>query len=253
MRPYTLSALAAALLGVTVALSACGSTVDVAGAASGAGGGSSSAASVGAVGSSSVGSGGFAGDPGATSVSSSAGNGGSPLDGGPPPPFDSGPPPPFDSGLMCAGLGDACTACLSSSCAGDWCDCRASSDCVALLACTGTCGANDPTCTQACVTAHANGISPAELLGGCAAAQCPQACPGNAPLSTCNQCLFGACPSQMDACVANAECSAYFNCTKACNGSSTCIATCQSMYPAGLVDASEVNACAATDCLVACN
>jgi len=222
---------------VVAALSACNSTVDVVGSGSGAGsGGSSTAATGGAATSSSTGS---------------AGSGGGPVDGGPS--FDAGPPPPPpDSGLVCAGLGDACTACLSASCAGAWCDCRGNADCIPLLACTGTCGASDAACNQACVTAHADGISPVELLTGCAAASCPQACPGSTPLSTCNQCLFGECPAPMDACVANAECTAYLGCLKPCAGQPACIATCQSAHPGGLVDASEVSACASSDCLDAC-
>jgi hypothetical protein len=108
-------------------------------------------------------------------------------------------------------------------------------------------------CNQACLTANPGGISAAELVSSCAGQQCPQVCPGNTPLSTCNQCLFSKCDVQMNACVANAECTAYFNCAQACNGNTTCVATCQSSHAGGLVDASKVSTCAQFDCPGLCN
>jgi hypothetical protein len=248
MRP--LPSLGAALLVVAAAVSACNGTVRTAesgtsGGDTGGAPGSSSVTAGGAPGSSSATAGGA---PGITS-SSSGGAGGGPIL---PPPFDGGPPP-GDSGLTCPGLGDTCTTCLSPSCADAWCTCIDDVNCRELIACTGTCGSSDPTCTQACLAAHSEGISPIELLDSCAAVECPQACPGNTPLSACNECLFSECPAQMNTCIANSECTAYFTCVGPCNGNATCIATCQSMHAGGLEDASEVSACAAGTCSASCN
>jgi hypothetical protein len=64
---------------------------------------------------------------------------------------------------------------------------------------------------------------------------------------------FTGCAVQMDACVADPECTAYFTGAQPCNGGATCLATCKSMHSSGLVDASEVSACAATHCTGVCN
>jgi hypothetical protein len=181
-----------------------------------------------------------------------------PPDGGP---WDAGLPPeggilpdasPPEAGMTCPGTGDACTSCVSTGCAAEWCSCYGNVECGQLLECYQACKPGDMACDQACETADPEGISAALLLSSCAATACPTECPGNTALSPCDQCLYSQCTVQMNACVANPECVAYFDCVQPCNGGAVCIAMCQAAHPMGVVDAATVDQCAGVSCATVC-
>jgi hypothetical protein len=155
--------------------------------------------------------------------------------------------------MTCPSAGDACTQCLSPSCASQYCDCYANLDCPALFQCFKTCQPNDQQCLQGCDAAHQDGVSVAFLLSDCAATSCAAACPGNKQLTPCEKCLYTKCDTAMNGCAANAECVALFDCWKTCNpGDMTCIQTCEGQHPNGVSDATKVVTCEKVSCPSAC-
>jgi len=257
MRTSSLLSVFAVALAGAGAIPACGGTVAfTGGGASGSGGTASTGAqgtgavttSTATTGSTSTGT-----ATGGSVTTTTINDAGPPVDASPFP--DSGAPeggPHPEGGTTCPGEGDACTDCLSTSCSADYCSCYGNVDCGELLQCWSMCPPNDQACSQACETAHPDGISAALLLSGCAATQCPQGCPGNAPLSACDQCLYTNCAIEMNACVANPACVGYFDCTKACAGGPTCLMMCQTTYSTGTTDADKVSMCASVSCAGQC-
>jgi hypothetical protein len=157
------------------------------------------------------------------------------------------------TGVMCPDTGTACTKCLSQACAPTYCSCYGNLDCSALFECWKTCSPGDTACAQSCESAHQDGISSAFLLSDCAASSCATDCPGTEALPACQKCLFESCDVQMNACVANPECTALFTCAKACNGDMTCVQQCATDHPNGVQDATKVNTCAKVSCTSVCN
>lgn len=157
-------------------------------------------------------------------------------------------------GPSCPGLGDPCTDCTAAQCPATYCACYGNLECSALLQCLQACPPNDAGCGQTCLTAHENGISAAFLLGDCAATTCSASCPNaNNALTPCQQCLYGACDIQMNACIANPECTAVISCYQACAGNMACQQQCTAQHPQGVADAQAVNSCAQASCSNACN
>ncbi len=157
-------------------------------------------------------------------------------------------------GPSCPGLGDACTDCTAAQCPATYCACYGNLECSALLQCLQGCAPNDPMCGQTCLTAHEDGISAAFLLGDCAATTCSASCPNatNA-LTPCQQCLYGSCDIQMNACIANPECTALVSCYQACGANMACQQQCATQHPQGLADAGAVSNCAQASCSNTCN
>lgn len=152
---------------------------------------------------------------------------------------------------VCPSGTDACTTCLSMQCASPYCVCYGDLACGALLKCTSAC-AGDAACVQGCFTSHPSAISEALLLGDCAAAQCPAACPKAEALSPCQACSFTKCPNAANTCLANAECQALLACAKPCNGDQTCIESCGAAHPSGYMDAQALSFCVKNNCSSVC-
>jgi hypothetical protein len=155
------------------------------------------------------------------------------------------------SGQTCANLGDPCTTCEATQCADIYCNCYGNPQCGMLYECLLPCAANDVACQQACWTAHEAGISDGALLVHCAATVCAASCPGFAPITPCQECLFGECETQMNTCLANPDCVSLLACLDACTMPG-CENGCYAMYPGGLGDAGPVGDCLQASCAPAC-
>lgn len=155
--------------------------------------------------------------------------------------------------MGCAGLGDACSDCLFTSCNALYCACYDNATCGALVACTQGCAAGDDGCAQACLTNNQAGISAAALVSDCAATSCPS-CPGVAALGPCEKCLFTSCSAQMNKCLANEECGALIQCAQDCApGDDTCLAFCAFEHSGGTDDGQAVSDCLGASCGGQCN
>jgi hypothetical protein len=152
----------------------------------------------------------------------------------------------------CVDLGDACTKCELSACPDRYCACYGNVSCGLLASCALACPVNDYACWQACYEMHPDGISDGALLVHCAATECPMGCPGYVPLDPCSLCLYEKCPSQMNKCVANADCSLTLVCLQGCNGDELCNNDCYAMYPNGLSDVGAVGTCSVDNCSDVC-
>jgi hypothetical protein len=118
--------------------------------------------------------------------------------------------------MTCPGFGDACTTCLSTSCAQTYCNCHGNSDCIQLALCFQQCTVGDQTCYQTCDTAHPNGISDFYLVEGCGAGACNSQCAGAVALTACQTCTFINCSADSNACLADAGCHAIEDCISMC-------------------------------------
>lgn len=200
--------------------------------ASAAGGASTGGASTGGVAAGGASTGG-------ASVGGSTGDAGSTGDGG--------------SMTVCPGYGDACTECFSYNCSETWCACDAEPHCLGYLQCLGTCAQGDAACYQNCATVHEAGISKAVLVSDCAATTCDADCAFGKELTPCQHCLYTDCSSEMNACIADAECLALVQCYQACApGDMACYQVCQTDHPDGITLAVSLGACRNTTCSAAC-
>jgi hypothetical protein len=191
-----------------------------------------------------------AGASSGSSGSTSSGVGGSGPGSGPASSSSSGGPASSGSGSggCTMGLGDACSDCAAASCNALYCSCYGNPACGALAACAAACAAGDTQCAQACLSANPSGISDALTLGDCASSACAQQCPTATALSPCESCAFENCASQMNACVANAECTALIACVQDCGGDDFCNAGCYFDHEGGQDGAQAVQDCVAAPC-----
>jgi hypothetical protein len=150
----------------------------------------------------------------------------------------------------CASV-DACTACELSACPERYCPCYGDPECVSLAACTATCSERDPACLQACWSAHPSAIATGALLVDCAAKDCAAECPGYQPIGACLECLYGGCPSEMNACISVVECTDLFVCLGACT-TPTCQSACYQQHPDGTGPIGPVGNCLQERCATAC-
>jgi hypothetical protein len=155
---------------------------------------------------------------------------------------------------VCPGAGDACTGCLSEQCADVYCGCYNEIHCGGYLQCLGTCMQGDTACYQNCATVHEPGLSAAILTADCAATTCDASCSFGQPLSGCQKCLYTACAPQMNACIADPECTALIQCLQTCTpGDMPCIQACIAQHPDGLPEAQDVRDCRIDNCDGACD
>lgn len=121
------------------------------------------------------------------------------------------------TGMMtCPSLGDPCTGCIAKSCAGYWCNCSNSKECLALLTCFGKCK-GDESCHQNCMSQYPNGIADALLVSGCGGTTCKASCgSGSGDFGGCQECVFTSCPSETNACLSDPECISLWKCLNAC-------------------------------------
>jgi hypothetical protein len=258
------TALAFAALGSSLALAACGSDVSQAASSSGStgkgaggeassttagnggaqtgssgtavGGASSSSSNSSAMGgSSSVSATTTSSSSSASASSSGSGNGSS------------------SSGPSCPGFGDACSDCAAQKCPDTYCVCYGSLACEQLDTCLNNCPAGNMGCYQMCFTVYKDGISSATLLSDCAAGSCGAECPKAKTLTGCQKCLYQKCDTQMNNCIANAECTALISCVNACNPADmACSQACVAAHSSGLADAQAVNMCLKANCQGTC-
>ncbi len=146
----------------------------------------------------------------------------------------------------CTDLGDACTQCEATACPVTYCDCYEDSECLALSACIVGCGGTAE-CYQGCATDHPTAISHGALLVDCAATSCPEACPGYVPLTTCQECLYTRCQDEMNACIANPDCTELLYCLGDCTDAE-CTNDCYFEHPDGTGDAGPVGTCLQDEC-----
>ncbi len=156
-------------------------------------------------------------------------------------------------GTNCPGVGDPCSRCAASQCSATYCGCYVNASCDKLSVCFSQCQAGDATCYQSCETANPDGISAYFLLENCSAGACMTQCPGTAPLNACQVCLFTKCDTEMNACVANPECTAILGCVAQCAPANmSCPTACVAQHPMGASDAQAVGLCSNSNCSSAC-
>lgn len=154
---------------------------------------------------------------------------------------------------QCAPLGDACTACLSTTCEDLYCGCTGEPQCGALVDCLAACPSEDEACTQGCLTAHEAGISAGFLLNDCGARSCATECPDSKAAPPCQICLFTSCADDLNRCLANPECSAIIQCIAECpSGDMLCQQGCGLAHTAGIPDARAVGTCSDASCAAQC-
>ena len=154
---------------------------------------------------------------------------------------------------VCASFGDACTGCMSQGCADTWCACAENAACLDLLACMRDC-AGDQGCNQDCYAANPDGISAVALLSDCAGTTCKGSCAWGAPIGPCQTCLASSCTSEYDACVADAECLALYQCLKGCQPSDlVCQQGCYDQHGDGVPRLQALLDCSQVSCVGTCN
>lgn len=227
---------AAALLALAAAASACGSTVT-----SESSGGSSSTTTAGTSSGGSTG-GASTGGSGVAGSSTGGGSGGGLTGGG-----------GTGGGEVCPGYGDACTECLSTGCAATYCACYDEAHCFGYLQCLGTCMMGDAACAQSCATVHEPGISVAILVADCASTTCDADCQFGKALNDCQKCLYTACATEMNACIADAECLSLVQCLQACPAADpACVQACVTAHPDGVAKAQAAGDCRKSECAGTC-
>ncbi|MCC6551914.1 MAG: hypothetical protein IT372_02685 [Polyangiaceae bacterium] len=151
-------------------------------------------------------------------------------------------------GVVCPDFGDPCTGCASASCPEIYCDCYNNPDCLALFQCSSGCD-GDQACVQACMTAHQDGIAAAYLLSDCAATICDASCAGGDELQPCSYCLAESCDDEMNACLADPECVALYNCLDGCAPVDlACQQGCYDAHGAGVPKLQDLLECAYSVC-----
>ena len=172
-------------------------------------------------------------------------------------PVDVAPEVRIDAPMGCMPLGDPCTACEFAECASEYCACYANVSCGRLGTCIEACpdGPSGDACRQTCLSNNPDGISAGGLLVHCAATVCGTggagACEGYAPLDPCQLCLFEQCASDMNSCLANADCAAILACVASCT-SDPCREACPGMHPGGIFLAASVGSCLDRSCSAQC-
>jgi hypothetical protein len=155
-------------------------------------------------------------------------------------------------GMICSNFGDPCTTCLSTACPATYCACEMNSECLALSSCLHNCGSNQ-SCGQMCDSGHPNGISPLVLLSDCAATSCPTECPNNKPISDCTKCTVDTCPDAFNACIADPECVALYQCLAGCGKLDlTCQQGCYGQHGAGTMKLQALLQCESMPCASVC-
>ena len=227
---------AAAAFALAAAASACGSTVT-----SESSGGSSSTTTAGTSSGGSTG-GASTGGSGVAGSSTGGGSGGGLTGGG-----------GTGGGEVCPGYGDACTECLSTGCAATYCACYDEAHCFGYLQCLGTCMMGDAACAQSCATVHEPGISVAILVADCASTTCDADCQFGKALNDCQKCLYTACATEMNACIADAECLSLVQCLQACPAADpACVQACVTAHPDGVAKAQAAGDCRKSECAGTC-
>lgn len=150
--------------------------------------------------------------------------------------------------MTCSGFGDQCTECLSDGCADRWCNCKNNPDCIGLIQCANNCN-NNPMCEQGCLSTHEPGISDLYLLTDCAATACDAECPGNDQIDPCTVCLLEDCTDEANACLAEPECLALYQCLGECpNLDLMCQQGCYNDHGAGVMTLQPLLMCAQSTC-----
>jgi hypothetical protein len=112
-----------------------------------------------------------------------------------------------------------------------------------------------PLCAKYCMDVHESGVSVGTLVGSCIVANCAAVCatlPG-APLDACETCVYEQCPSEMNACLAEADCYDLLACTTACApNDSACTDACVMAHPDSLGLLQSVQTCAQAHCANPC-
>ena len=157
-------------------------------------------------------------------------------------------------GLVCQPLSDVCAQCAYGACEDLYCQCYAEMDCAQLVNCLQPCDPTDIPCQQPCLTDHQDSISKAFLLGDCAGGGCAAECMGVAVLGDCPKCLFTSCQSQMNACLADADCYEIVNCAIDCPaGDFSCALGCANGKPSTATNkALAVQSCMYQSCSNLC-
>ena len=151
----------------------------------------------------------------------------------------------------CVNFGDPCTSCASVACPGLYCACSENPECFALSSCLSGCA--DEPCRQACRTDHEAGISDLYLLSGCAAESCAAECPSSKPVDECTTCVLDTCPDTYNACLADAECVALYQCLTSCgNLDLSCQQGCYAQHGAGTVKLQALLECDVEPCGPVC-
>lgn len=155
------------------------------------------------------------------------------------------------SGGVAGGGGDACEVCADAKCGAQLDACEADAACVALAMCLEQCA--DEACATQCFATNAAGQANLDAADACVVAQCPIEC-GEASEPTpdpCESCVDTKCQSQIDACLANAQCSGLWGCYDQCQDDA-CWTQCDSQFAAGLPLSDAVDTCVETQCASEC-
>ncbi|MFO0759415.1 MAG: hypothetical protein U0359_23175 [Byssovorax sp.] len=240
-----------------VSLAACSGGVDVPSGSSGFGttgststlGGSTTG--IGAGGASTTGGAGGAGN---TTGTGGAGNGPTTTTGAGGSPTTTTSTGAGGSAEICPSFGDFCTNCLSTGCPETYCNCYNNPACLKLIQCTNMCN-GDAACIQTCETDNQDGIADVVLLTSCAASTCAQQCPKSdaMPIDPCNQCLLTSCEDAANACLAEPECSALYQCLANCpNLDLSCQQGCYADHGAGTMALQDLLQCGSQMCSGSC-
>ena len=118
---------------------------------------------------------------------------------------------------------EVCTACMDAHCATGERRCEQSELCRPLFDCLAGCGLDDPPCRAACRAAYPLAASQPEAaaLEWCQRRQCLDECLGSGGLARalgeeCTGCVDLACPDEIRACVADADCERVMACSAGC-------------------------------------
>lgn len=162
------------------------------------------------------------------------------------------------SSAECKSLNEPCSNCAIEQCNDLYCECFGNAACKSLVLCLSGCAAGDEECFQQCLTVNEDGISDAFLVADCVQDKCADtAC--EFPLdevTECQTCLFGKCEADMNACIANPDCSQILFCFQECEKADpvdpTCGQKCYDASPGGQQDLDAVNTCRDANCDAVC-
>ncbi|MCC6524515.1 MAG: hypothetical protein IT373_17805 [Polyangiaceae bacterium] len=156
------------------------------------------------------------------------------------------------SAPTCLAPPTTCLHCVATECPVTWCNCANEGECLALFQCWQGCG-GDPACPDACLAAHAGGISAAYLVGDCAATSCDASCPWGQALEPCGACAFELCAAEANACLGTPACRALRQCLSACAPEdAACKGTCLLDHADGYATLQTLHQCTQQKCPSEC-
>lgn len=163
---------------------------------------------------------------------------------------------PTTSSMACEPAApDDCQACLADNCAGTYCQCLGSTDCVKLVQCLKEGAMNPmPGYQELCAQKHKPSIALVGNLTVCSGEACSDLC-GTPAVDSCLACQYESCPTEINNCLSNYLCNNYIGCVTDCGSMPdppACAEDCKNANQTGADLYDALASCAKDACVPPC-